>query len=75
MRIDESIVHYANDLGYAKVGDIGKYVRQAIGLGSQSFGFANFGELLLQVGGYEVVRQGRFVMVKPNAHERLERSE
>lgn len=63
--IDESIAHYANELGYAKVGDIGKYVRQAIGMGSQSFGFANFGELLLKVGGYEVVRQGRAMVVKP----------
>lgn len=62
--INQAIVTHQNADGYTKVGDIGKYVRKEIGLGAMSFGYDDFGKMLELLPQYEVVRIGRFVMVK-----------
>lgn len=62
--INDAITAHQDDDGYAKVGDIGKYVRNAIGLGAMSFGYADFGKMLSPLPQYEVTRMGRFVVVR-----------
>lgn len=62
--INDAITAHQDDDGYAKVGDIGKYVRNAIGLGAMSFGYADFGKMLSPLPQYEVTRMGRFMVVR-----------
>lgn len=62
--MNQAIATHQNADGYAKVGDIGKYVRKEIGLGATSFGYDDFGKMLELLPQYEVVRIGRFVMIK-----------
>lgn len=62
--IDEAIATYANGEGLTKIGDIGKFVRKTTGLGSQSFGYADFGKLLDMLPNYQVIRQGRYIYAK-----------
>lgn len=62
--INQAIELYQDDDGYTKVGDIGKYVRKEIGLGAQSFGYADFGKMLELFPQYEIARQGRAVVVR-----------
>lgn len=62
--INDAISAHQDDDGYAKVGDIGKYVRNAIGLGAMSFGYADFGKMLSPLPQYEVTRMGRFMVVR-----------
>lgn len=62
--INTAIATHANADGFAKIGDIGKFVRKAIGVGSQSFGYDDFGKLLMDLSGYEVVRQGRYIFAR-----------
>lgn len=62
--INTAIATHANADGFAKIGDIGKFVRKAIGVGSQSFGYDDFGKLLMDLSGYEVVRQGRYMLAR-----------
>lgn len=65
--INDAIIAHQDGDGYAKVGDIGKYVRDAIGLGAMSFGYADFGKMLSPLPQYEVTRMGRFVVVRLKA--------
>lgn len=57
--IKQAIAHHQNDDGYAKIGEIGDFVRKQTGYGSQSFGFRHFGELVAKLPDFELIQDGR----------------
>ncbi len=50
--------------GWATIGDIGKYMRDEIGIKISDYGYRNFGELIAELEEFEIKKQGRKVFAR-----------
>lgn len=64
MLIKQAIKTHQNSDGLTKIGDIGQFIRQKTGYGSQSFGYRHFGELLAKLPDFQLIRQEKQLYAK-----------
>lgn len=62
--IKQAIKTHQNSDGLTKIGDIGQFIRQKTGYGSQSFGYRHFGDLLAKLPDFQLIRQEKQLYVK-----------
>lgn len=62
--ITEAINAQKDDDGWATIGDIGSYLRQVYDIKSTELGYRNVGELIAILVGFELKRQGRYVLAR-----------